>query len=188
MPTIRVIDEAEATGRLKEIYDEVRKRRGSVADILKVHSLLPETLQTHVDFYVAVQFGKNTPQGLGRPEREMLAVVVSAANDCAYCVAHHADALDKYWKDAERVARLAKDYKSARLSPRELALCQYAVRLTKIPSRTSTMDADELRHEGFSDEAILQATLTIAYFNFVNRVALATGIDPANDVAKPYEY
>jgi alkylhydroperoxidase family enzyme len=50
------------------------------------------------------------------------------------------------------------------------------------------MDVNDLRQEGFSDEAILQATLTVGYFNFVNRVALATGIDPANDAAKPYEY
>jgi uncharacterized peroxidase-related enzyme len=188
MPTIRVIEEPEATGRLKEIYDEVHKRRGSVADILKVHSLLPDTLHAHLEFYIAVQFGKNSTQGLGRPDREMLAVVVSSANDCAYCVAHHADALMKYWKDAERVARLTEDYKTAGLSPREAALCKYAIRLTKLPGRSSTMDVAELRREGLSDEAILQATLTVGYFNFVNRLALATGIDPANDVAKPYDY
>lgn len=188
MPTIRVIDESEASGRLKEIYDDVRQRRGSLADIHKVHSLLPETLLTHIDFYVSVMFGKNSAAGLSRAEREMLAVVVSSVNDCAYCVAHHGDALDRYWKDAERVSRLAKDYNTADLSTREKSLCKFAVQLTKFPGRSNGTDVEELKREGFSDEAILQATLTIGYFNFVNRLALATGIDPAGDVSKPYNY
>lgn len=188
MPSIRVIDETEATGRLQEIYEEVRNKRGSLADMHKVHSLLPETLPTHIDFYVSVMFGKNSPEGLSRAEREMVAVVVSATNDCAYCLAHHGDALNRYWKDPERVERLAKDPKTAALSPREAALCEYAVRLTKAPRPETGTDVDALKRRGFSDEAILQATLTIGYFNFVNRLAVATGIDPANDVSKPYDY
>lgn len=185
VPTIRVIDEGEAEGRLKEIYDDVRRRRGAVADILKVHSLLPETLATHLDLYVAIQFGRSE---LSRPDREMLAVVVSAANGCRYCVAHHSDALARYWKDEPRVARLAADWKSAGLSPAEAALCAYAEELTRAPAGAKEEAVARLRAAGFGDEGILQATLTVAYFNFVNRIANATGIDPAADVAKDYRY
>lgn len=187
MATIRVIDEGDATGRLKEVYDQARKARGTVADILKVHSLLPETLAAHLDFYLAVQFGRNTADGLTRAEREMLAVVVSGTNDCAYCVAHHADALDRYWKDRARVDLLAKDFRAVELSARELQLCDFARELTRAPGMGATL-ATALKTAGFADEAILQATLTVGYFNFVNRLALATGIDPANDAAKPYDY
>lgn len=44
-------------------------------------------------------FGRS---GLKRAERELIAVVVSATNGCAYCVQHHAEALNSYWKDSER--------------------------------------------------------------------------------------
>ncbi|MGQ0535644.1 MAG: peroxidase-related enzyme [Methanobacteriota archaeon] len=188
MAVIRVVGEDEASGRLKEIYDEIRRARGSVADAMKVHSLLPETMEAHMRLYLAVQFGPKGEGGLGRPEREMLAVVVSAANRCDYCVAHHSDALGKYWEDADRVAMLARDFQRAGLTPAEEALCRFADRLTRSAGSVHEGDVATLRTHGFADEAILQAILTVSYFNFVNRLALATGIDPAEDRAKAYKY
>ncbi len=188
MPAIRVVDEPEATGDLKAIYERVRAKRGALAEVHKVHSILPHTLEPHIDFYVAVQFGRNPPGGLGRAEREMLAVVVSAANGCAYCVAHHSDALRRYWKEGARVEALARDPTAAGLSPAEAALCAFARKLTLAPRDVGAGDVDALRPHGFGDEAILQTILTVAYFNFVNRLATATGIDPAADVARTYAY
>lgn len=189
MAHIRVIDEQDATGTLRDIYQEVRGARGSVAEILKVHSLLPETLRGHLALYLAVQFGPKGPKGLGRAEREMLAVAVSAANDCRYCVAHHSDALEKYWKDRRRVDLLAAGERgSIGLTPAEEELCAFAVKLTREPGSVGAKNIEALRKAGYDDEAILQAILTTAYFNFVNRVALATGVDPTADSAKTYRY
>ncbi|MDQ3522084.1 MAG: carboxymuconolactone decarboxylase family protein, partial [Gemmatimonadota bacterium] len=63
-------------------------------------SLHPAAMQAHMDLYMAVMFQRS---GISREERELIAVVVSAANRCAYCVSHHAAALNAYWKDQERV-------------------------------------------------------------------------------------
>ena len=79
---IRVIDEDEAEGELAEIYDKERMpQTGQVDNILKIHSLHPQTLRDHVQLYTTIMFGKN---GLTRPEREMLGAVVSAVNRCHY--------------------------------------------------------------------------------------------------------
>jgi alkylhydroperoxidase family enzyme len=54
---------------------------GKQANILKVHTLLPDTKQKHEDFYRSIMFGKSA---LSRIQREMIAVVVSRANMCGY--------------------------------------------------------------------------------------------------------
>lgn len=82
MAWIKMIEEAEAEGRLKEMYDRmIDPRVGRVDNILKIHSLFPETLQNHYDLYKTVMYGKH---GLSRVEREMIAVVVSVVNRCHY--------------------------------------------------------------------------------------------------------
>lgn len=79
---IEVIPEDQAEGELAEIYDEERvPQTGQVDNVLKIHSLHPQTLRDHSQLYKTLMFGKN---GLTRPEREMLATVVSAVNRCHY--------------------------------------------------------------------------------------------------------
>jgi uncharacterized peroxidase-related enzyme len=78
---IKTIDEAEACGTLKQIYDEQRCQAGAVANILKIHSLAPEVLRAHLAIYQAAM---HAPGELSRAQREMIAVAVSAANGCHY--------------------------------------------------------------------------------------------------------
>ena len=80
MAWIEWIDEADATGELKELYERCGTREG-VDHILKIHSLNPESLKGHYQYYRHLMRGRS---GLSRAEREMIAVVVSAANDCFY--------------------------------------------------------------------------------------------------------
>jgi uncharacterized peroxidase-related enzyme len=80
MPWIRWIDENAATGRLKELFDRHRTR-GGIDHILKIHSLNPASLEHHYQLYEHLMRG---PSGLSLAEREMIAVVVSAANACFY--------------------------------------------------------------------------------------------------------
>ncbi len=80
MAWIAWIAEEAATGRLKQLYERYGSRRG-IDHILKIHSLNPESLEGHARYYWQVVKG---PSGLSRAEREMIAVVVSRANDCFY--------------------------------------------------------------------------------------------------------
>lgn len=81
MAWIEVIDEEEADGQLREMYERMRDPRGPVDNILKIHSLDPPTLRAHFDLYKTVM---HSHSALSRREREMVAVVVSAANRCHY--------------------------------------------------------------------------------------------------------
>ncbi len=185
MAWIRVIDEAEAQGKLKECYDEIKKARGKVANIMKVHSLHPEAMLAHLNLYKTIMFG---PSGLSRRQRELLATVVSALNRCAYCVRHHAEALRAYIKDESFVEQVQRDYTQVSLDAKDRAMLDYAQKLTRSPAQVTREDTEQLRHAGFRDEEILSIALIVSYFNFVNRVALGLGVEFSEAEAHGYRY
>ena len=81
MPHIRLIEEGEAEGPLKEEYDAAVERAGKVFNILKAMSLRPNVLRASMALYREIMFGES---GLSRKERELLATVASAAQNCDY--------------------------------------------------------------------------------------------------------
>lgn len=81
MAWIKVIDEAEAEGNLKEMYGKMAESSGDVDNILKIHSLNPASLQAHFELYKTLMRGS---RDLSRIRREMIAVVASSLNKCEY--------------------------------------------------------------------------------------------------------
>jgi uncharacterized peroxidase-related enzyme len=183
MSWITEIDAEEAGEKLAEMYAELVEKRGKVSNILKVHSLNPDTLGNHLDLYMTIMFGKS---GLSRAERESIAVVVSAANDCAYCVNHHVEALRHYIKDEETLELLATADGLETLEPRLSNIVRHADKLTSAPSAMTESDLGELRAVGLSDSDILDLTLVVSYFNFVNRIALGLGVAYSADEVSGY--
>ena len=76
------------------------------------------------------------------------------------------------------VHAVAGNWRAAPLSPADRALCEFAARLTHHPAAMSPADLDALRARGLDDRAIHDATQVIAYFNYINRVADALGVEP----------
>ena len=174
MAWIEQTEADDAKGKLAEIYAELIEKRGKVSNILKVHSLNPEAMRDHLGLYMTIMFGKS---GLSRAEREAIAVVVSANNDCEYCVSHHLEALKRYIKDEETLSLLAAADGLETLEPRLSNIVRHAEKLTDVPGAMTESDLGELRAVGLSDRDILDLTLITAYFNFVNRIALGLGVD-----------
>ena len=79
--------------------------------------------------------------------------------------------------DEQRIA-VQENYRSAGLTPREVAILNYAVKLTKQPLEVRRTDLDALREHGLSDEQLVDAVHCIGYFNFINRVLDGLGVDP----------
>ena len=185
MPYIKTIEPDKATGELKNIYDSLEKARGKIAEIHKIQSLNPEALTAHMDLYMAVMFGKSP---LKRYQREMMGVVVSAANNCEYCINHHEQALLSYWKDEEKTNLLIADRKSLSISEADHKLCDLADLLTKNILSSYQKEIQELMDIGLSDRAVLDAVQVISYFNFVNRMVLGLGVSFSEEEIKGYKY
>jgi len=179
MPYIQVIPYSDAEGPLKNIYDHIISTRGKLAEVHKIQSLNPESITRHMDLYMTVMFGSSP---LKRVQREMIAVVVSKANACEYCQVHHAEAVQHFWKDAAKTEQLKADYKQLNLSPVDRMLCDLAWNLTKSPGgHGDDSHLQPLREKGLSDRAILDATLVIAYFNFVIPLVMCLGVGREQD-------
>jgi uncharacterized peroxidase-related enzyme len=174
MSWIQEIEVSEAEGALAETYAHLIEKRGKVANILAVHSLNPDALGNHLDLYMTLMFGKS---GLSRMEREAVAVVVSASNECEYCINHHAEALRHYVKDEETLTMLATADGLETLEPRLSNIVRHAEKLTTAPGAMTEVDLGELRAVGLSDKDILDLTLVVGYFNFVNRIAMGLGVE-----------
>jgi len=185
MAYIDYIKYSDADGRLKEIYDDVINKRGKLASVHMVQALNPESIVYHMDLYLELVYGRSP---LKRYQREMIAVVVSKTNDCDYCKRHHSEAVNHFWKDEERTARLGQDYEAADLSDVDVALCELSVDLTKDPGKDKKKHTDRLKALGLDDRAVLDAVLIIGYFNFVNRLVLGLGVHLEEDGGKGYEY
>jgi uncharacterized peroxidase-related enzyme len=180
---INELEVTEAEGRLADIYTELVEKRGKVANILKVHSLNPDAMGNHLDLYMTLMFGRS---GLSRAEREAIAVVVSAENECEYCVNHHVEALRRYITDEDTLNMLATADGLETLEPRLSNIVRHAEKLTSAPGAMTESDLGELRAVGLSDSDILDVSLITAYFNFVNRIALGLGVEYTEEELSGY--
>ena len=93
----------------------------------------------------------------------------------------HGEDLRSVTDDQTLVEALKRDYTQARLSSADGAMLEFANRLTQTPDQMTRDDLQHLRKEGFDDTAILEIVHVVGYFNYINRVADALGVDPEPD-------
>jgi len=115
---------------------------------------------------------------LTKAEREMIAVVVSVENSCAYCIEAHSAALRKLTKDPQLADQIATDYAQAGISDRMKRALAYSLKLTLSPDAMAEEDVQSLRDAGWTDEDVMDITEVTALFNFSNRMASGLGWQP----------
>jgi uncharacterized peroxidase-related enzyme len=81
MAWVRTVAEEAASGKLHELYQQVRRRAGVVPNIAKLQSLRPETTEHGFRLYCQLM---DAPGGIGKRERVLIATVVSKVNGCHY--------------------------------------------------------------------------------------------------------
>lgn len=185
MSFIQVIKESDAEGDLKKAYDNIISSRGKLSNIMRIHSLNPDAMLKHMELYKSIMFGKSK---ISRETKEMIAVVVSIANKCEYCINHHAEALNYYWKNSEVINNFIKDFRSVDVKPEVKILLDYAFQLTISPNSISQESIKNIKSYGWTDEDILLVNLIVSYFNFVNRIALGLGVEFSEDELQGYKY
>lgn len=173
MSYIEIVAETDATGPLAEQYKRFGNPDGSVDNVLKVHSLNPESLEAHCALYMQ---SCHRPSPVSRAEREMVGVTVSRLNKCTYCQTHHAAGLRRLLPDDRKhIADQLIKGTTTGLSDREAAMVAYATALTESPSSISQEEVDQLKAVGISDREILDVAQVAAYFAYANRIVLGLG-------------
>ncbi len=175
MSYIEMIDESIASGALAELYKRVGNPDGTVDNVMKIHSLSPESLKAHFDLYVVAL---HRPSPLSRVEREIVGTIVSRLNECEYCRTHHAAGLKRLLPDdRKQLADQLAAGDDTGLTPRESAMAEYASKLARHPGGVRRDDVDELRAAGLDDRSILDLAQVVAYFCYANRIVNGLGAE-----------
>ncbi|KAL1970081.1 hypothetical protein VTN77DRAFT_6486 [Rasamsonia byssochlamydoides] len=169
---LRVPSESELSESTRQL---ISKHHGD--NWVRAFALNEDTTRRFVTYYEDL-FGARGGR-LPLQERELIAVVTSAANGCGFCRANHTLGLAAAGNDKIRAKRIALDHHLVPdLSDRERALADLAEKLTLTPREVGQEDFVRLREVGFADEDILEAVETISWFNHSNRICIALGIVP----------
>ncbi len=113
MTRIKLIEKEEASDEVKAIYKDIEAAFGMVPNLLKTYAHFPALLKVNWEKTKVVLMGGELPREL----KESIAVVVSAANSCKYCVAAHSMALQMMGFSQERIDDLTKTLRAPRLRP-----------------------------------------------------------------------
>src|ERR1700733_6027008 len=170
-----VPDPATLDDDLKVIWQKCVDKLGFVPNVFNTYSLKPQRLRNFMAMYNEIMLSKS---GLSKLEREMVAVVVSSANRCYYCLVAHGAAVRALSGDAELGEMMALNYRVAKLDARQRAMLDFAWKMTVTPYLIEDADRDALRAAGLSNEDMFDLAETVAFFNLSNRMASATDMMP----------
>jgi uncharacterized peroxidase-related enzyme len=166
---------APLSADMKAYFGKCTEKLGFVPNVLKAYAFDMSKLSAFVAMYNDLMLA---PSGLSKLEREMIAVAVSAQNRCYYCLVAHGAAVRTLSGDPVLGELMAMNYRAARLSERERAMLDFAVKLTAEPWRVEEAERAALRRAGFSDRDIWDIAAIAGFFNMTNRVASATDMRP----------
>jgi uncharacterized peroxidase-related enzyme len=166
---------APLTPDIAAYFAKCEEKLGFVPNVLKAYAFDMTKLSAFVAMYNDLMLA---PSGLSKLEREMIAVAVSSHNHCYYCLVAHGAAVRQLSGDPPLGELMAMNYRAARLSKRERAMLDFAVKLTAEPWLIEEEDREGLRRAGFSDRDIWDVAAVAGFFNMTNRVASATDMRP----------
>jgi uncharacterized peroxidase-related enzyme len=166
---------AALTSEMQAYFAKCEEKLGFVPNVLKAYAFDMPKLGAFVAMYNDLMLA---PSGLSKLEREMIAVAVSAHNRCYYCLVAHGAAVRQLSADPVLGELMVMNYRAARLSKRQRAMLDFAVKLSAEPWAVEEDDREALRKAGFSNRDIWDIAAVTGFFNMSNRVASATDMRP----------
>jgi uncharacterized peroxidase-related enzyme len=170
-----VPDERDLPSDLQGLFAKARERLGFVPNVFRVWSFRPQRLSAWFAHFRQLH---EPTERLGGADREMIAVVVSAANGCLYCLVAHGAALREELADPVLGERISYDWRRADLDPRRSAICAYAEKVTLRPRELTRTDLQSLLDVGLTLEEAWDVAELSAMYNLTNRMAMATNMLP----------
>jgi uncharacterized peroxidase-related enzyme len=172
MAFIRVIEDGQADGRARELFDADLSKDGYVWNLTRLLALRPQVLDAWRGLVGAIR------TTLEQRRYELVTFAAARALRASYCMlAHGAILRDKFFS-AEQVAVMARDPAAADLSPAEVAMMDFAAKVAIEADRVTQADVDRLRALGFADAEVLDIALAAAARAFFTKVLDGLGVHP----------
>jgi uncharacterized peroxidase-related enzyme len=172
MPFVAEIEETQADGQLRELYGKIEQKLGFLPHYFKTLGAKPAVIEAQLQMSDAVM----ADGALSMIVKEQIGLVVSGINSSTYCVMFHMELLRRFGVDKALARKLTADYENAAVDSNVKALFRFADKLTRHPDDIEESDTDALKQAGWDDAAVRETVLTVAYFNYINRVSLGLGL------------
>ena len=171
---LHTIAEAEATGRVAEIYAAQIAQLGFVMATAKSFTPRPDLLPVYTDFVDKIWAGFS----LGVREWRLITLIAAKHIPSTYCSYVYGKQLIGDLGSKEAVIAVQRDFRSAGLPERDIEMLSYAEKIAKDASQVTQIDIDRLRSAGFTDQQICDIALCAAFRCFVSRYFDAVGAGP----------
>lgn len=172
------LPESQLTEGQEKYFAVCEEKLGFVPNILTAYSFDAAKFDGFAGMYNELMLADS---GLSKLECEVIAVVVSSANHCFYCLASHGAAVRKLSGNPALGDELVANYRSAGLDERQTAMCDFAVKMTEAPDKIVEADRQALRDAGLSDRHIWDLAAVASFFNMSNRMSIATDMRPNDE-------
>jgi len=156
----------------------VQEKSGFVPNVFLALAHRPDEFRAFFAYHDALM---DKPGGLTKAEREMIVVATSGANQCLYCVVAHGAILRVRAKNALIADQVATNYRKADLAPRQRAMLDFAMKVSREAESVSEADFDALRAHGFTDEDAWDIGAIAAFFALSNRMANLVSMRPNDE-------
>jgi uncharacterized peroxidase-related enzyme len=171
-PWVQTVDTANLTDAQKEVLSEAPGGLEKIGAYYATLAQDPPILRERTRLFNAVMYGRG---GAARAVRELAAVATSRVNGCVYCASVHARLYNDLTHTTDVIDRIFKEGVKTHLEPREQAIVDFSVKLTKAPDAITPEDLAPLRVAGFSDLEILDIVHAVAMFAWANRLLQTLG-------------
>jgi uncharacterized peroxidase-related enzyme len=165
---------------IRKYFAKCLEKLGLVPNVLRAYTGNPAKFRTFTAFYNQLMLDEDTCT-LSKLDREMIAVVVSSANRCYYCLVAHGQAVRQLSQDPQLGEMMVMNYRVCELPARERAMLDFAWKLTLCPNEIGEADRQRLRDVGFSAQDIFDICDVAAFFNYTNRMAHGLEMMPNPD-------
>jgi uncharacterized peroxidase-related enzyme len=160
---------------MQAYFAKCEEKLGFVPNVLHAYSFNLAKLKAFVAMADDLMLA---PSGLSKLEREMIAVVVSCANHCHYCLVAHGAVVRRLSGDPVLAETLVANYRAAKLDARTRAMLDFCWKLTVTPWLIEEQDREALRKAGFSERDIWDIAAVAGFFAMSNRISSATAKEP----------
>ncbi|MBM7557425.1 carboxymuconolactone decarboxylase family protein [Halanaerobacter jeridensis] len=164
MNRTKLVSEEEAEGLVEEIYGGIKKDFGGVPNLFKALAVKPGILKANLEKVKSIMMTGD----LDRTLKEMVAVVVSEANGCDYCVGAHSAFLNQLGVKEETINEVLTDIDSADISKKRKKILNFAVQSTTNPHQISDAEFNQIKELGFTDAEIVELVSVIDLFTSFN--------------------
>ena len=169
LPDMETVDEP-----IKKTFEQVKAATGEVGELVRILATRPDILDMTNHMVKTLLFSQSQ---LDLHTKEYIAILVSLENSCPMCVGEHERLSKLLGIPEEQINAVKAGFEEADLPQAQKLLLRFCVKAAKQSYKVTAEEVEALRQAGYSDSQLLEAVALVGYFNYINTISNAMGVN-----------